>query len=74
MPLKTVQYQKLETEESDLEEDELPPAHVKLQNANHVKSKRVMFTVRNFLSSPASHTAILYFAGGIHCVTFLCRL
>ena len=48
MPLKTVQYQKLETEESDLEEDELPPAHVKLQNASHVKSKRAMFTVRNF--------------------------
>ena len=40
MPLKTVQYQKLETEESDgEEEDELPPAHVKLQSASHVKGE-----------------------------------
>lgn len=40
MPLKNVHYQKLETEESDLEEDELPPSHVKLQSTNHVKGKR----------------------------------
>ena len=39
MPLKNVHYQKLETEESDLEEDELPPSHVKLQSANHVKGE-----------------------------------
>jgi autophagy-related protein 9 len=40
MPLKNVHYQKLETEESDLEEDELPPSHVKLQGTNHVKGDR----------------------------------
>ena len=39
MPLKSVHYQKLETEESDVEEDELPPSHVKLQSASHVKGK-----------------------------------
>ena len=39
MPLKNVHYQKLETEESDVEEDELPPSHVKLQSTNHVKGK-----------------------------------
>ena len=39
MPLKNVHYQRLETEESDLEDDELPPSHVKLQNTNHVKGK-----------------------------------
>ena len=39
MPLKNVHYQKVETEESDLEEDELPPSHVKLQGTNHVKGK-----------------------------------
>jgi len=40
MPLKNVHYQKLETEESDGEEDESPPTHLPLQNSNHVKGKR----------------------------------
>ena len=39
MPLKNVHYQKLETEESDLEDDELPPSHVKLQSTSHVKGR-----------------------------------
>ena len=40
MPLKNVHYQRLETEESDGEEDESPPTHVELNhNSNHVKGK-----------------------------------
>ena len=49
MSLKNVHYQKLETEESDLEDDELPPSHVKLQSTNHVKGKDE--TVRPFRNS-----------------------
>ena len=37
--MKNVHYQKLETEESDGEEDESPPTHLPLQNSNHVKGK-----------------------------------
>ena len=51
MPLKNVHYQKLETEESEGEEDELPPSHVKLQGTNHVKGKVVAlatFTLLKF--------------------------
>ena len=39
MPLKTVHYQRLETEES---EDEAPPVHVQLNGANHVKGKPLL--------------------------------
>ena len=48
MPLKNVHYQKLETEESEGEEDELPPSHVKLQGTNHVKGKVVALATFTF--------------------------
>ncbi len=37
MPLKNVHYQKLETEESEGEEDESPPTHVHLHNPHYGK-------------------------------------
>jgi len=38
MPLKNVHYQKLETEDSDDEGDDLPPTHVQLgQNSGNLK-------------------------------------
>lgn len=39
MPLKNVHYQRLETEESDGEEDEAPPTHVDLHSSHYVKGE-----------------------------------
>ena len=39
MPLKNVHYQRLETEESDGEEDEAPPTHVELHSSHYVKGE-----------------------------------
>ena len=39
MPLKTVHYQRLETEDSDGEEDEAPPTHVELHSSHNVKGE-----------------------------------
>ena len=43
MPLKSIHYQRLETEES---EDEAPPAHVQLNAPNHVKGNNFVDMVR----------------------------
>ena len=40
MPLKNVHYQRLETEDSDGEEDEAPPTHVKLHSSHNVKGEK----------------------------------
>lgn len=45
MPLKNVHYQRLETEESEVEEDEAPPTHVQLNGYNHVKGTLLTRTI-----------------------------
>lgn len=50
MPLKNVQYQRLETDES---EDEAPPAHVQLNGSNHVQGTvlKLLFPINYFNST-----------------------
>jgi len=46
MPLKTVHYQRLETEDSDGEEDEAPPTHVELHSSHNVKGEGGWFVIK----------------------------
>ncbi len=39
MSLKGVRYTKLETDDSDAEDDESPPRHVRVSNGPHVKGR-----------------------------------
>jgi len=47
MPLKTVHYQRLETEDSDGEEDEAPPTHVELHSSHNVKGEGGWFVINH---------------------------
>ena len=42
MSLKGVRYTKLETDDSDAEDDESPPKHVRVSNGPHIKGKEAL--------------------------------
>ena len=57
MSLKNVHYQRLETEDSDGEEDEAPPTHVELHNSHYVKGREFLNTTTSKYTFPCGYQA-----------------
>ena len=66
MPLKNVHYQRLETEESDGEEDEAPPTHVELHSSHYVKGE-ARWGDSGLCLSPLNHSQLAHIVGVCVC-------